>query len=482
MRTGGIGIQAYHCCEVLCAREGWGGLTGAEDSWHCFDAESKIARKEVTKYYHLSQGRPIRNRSGPDSRLPVSKEEKRGAGARTENGMQPSSMNSTAVGGEEYGKREQSTILHNGEPELTGSDARYRKAAKYRGVGGVKLREMSRAWRDCQADVKRERSENEPRPNIWIVLSSRAHLPRPATSFVDSVPLFAALSPDDGAHAPGPAARGRGGGAVLGHLSAGTRPRPAAPHLPRPSMLPPAPPRAPLTNAAATHPTIWPSPRRRPRHPHSPPPGLHPAGRGNTVSPSPPQRLGPHCLISLFDAGPMPEHPTTARRPLRFELSLFTAGEPRPFSGQLYEKGPYDLVLIVSIIMLSFLPLRSQRHACARARDADSLYAECHVPRQIGAGLVTLLARTTKQSTARCVLRVLERAGSAATDVTVRDKHGTPPEHRVTTSSVTQAARDVLRQGSAHLAVYYTYPNTSTVNTDISQRTALWRAPAAPNN
>ncbi|KAJ6535807.1 hypothetical protein DFH09DRAFT_1324866 [Mycena vulgaris] len=174
------------------------------------------------------------------------------------------------------------------------------------------------------------------------------------------------------------------------------------------------------------------------------PSGLRPAVAHATLARparAPPCWPRKHCF-------PLPPavHPATARRPLRFELSLFTAREPRPFSGQLYEKGPCDLAM--SIVMLSFLPPRSRRHVCAHAHDADSLCAECHVPRQIGAGLVALLARTTKRNTARCVLRVLEHAGSAATDVTLRDKRGTRPEHRVTTSSVTQAARGVLHQGS----------------------------------
>ncbi|KAJ6536694.1 hypothetical protein DFH09DRAFT_1401120 [Mycena vulgaris] len=148
-----------------------------------------------------------------------------------------------------------------------------------------------------------------------------------------------------------------------------------------------------------------------PRRPRSPPPRPTPAGCGNIVSS--PQRLGPyatpHHLLPLFHAAPALEHPTTTRHSLRLELSLFTVGEPRP------------------IVMLSFLPPWSRRHARARARDADSLRAECHVPRQIGAGLVALPARTAKRSAARCVLRFLERAGSAATYVIVRDKRGTSP-------------------------------------------------------
>ncbi|KAJ6531383.1 hypothetical protein DFH09DRAFT_1093237 [Mycena vulgaris] len=396
MRTGGIGIRVYHCCEVLCAREGWGGQANKEPEW-------------VTHGCLL-----VKKRNEGQEHAPR--------------------MNSTAVGGEEYEKWEQSTILHNGEQV----DRQQREIPE-----GCQVARRGR--RKVEGDESRLAGSPGGREEVEVVVVEEKEV---KTNHDQIFGLFYRHVPT----------------CLVLQLPLSTLFLSSLRSLPTTAPMPPAP--RPEDVAAGL---CW------------------------AISPlalvlAPPllislvPRLGPHSLISLFDAGPTPEHPATACRPLRFELSLFTAREPRPFSGQLYEKGPYNLVLIVSIVMLSFLPPRSRHHARARACDADSLCAECHVPRQIGAGLVTLLARTTKQSTARCVLRVLERAGSAATDVTVRDKRGMPPEHRVTTSSVTQAARGVLRQGSAHLAVYYTYPNTSTATTNISQRTALWRAPAAPNN
>ncbi|KAJ6550971.1 hypothetical protein DFH09DRAFT_1086282 [Mycena vulgaris] len=189
-------------------------------------------------------------------------------------------------------------------------------------------------------------------------------------------------------------------------------------------------------------------PAVRPCHPRSPRAGSTTAGGGNTVSPSSLQRLGPHRLLSLFHAGPAPEHPTTAHRPLRFKLSLFTAGEPRPFSGPLYEKGPCDLALLASVVMLSILP-------CPRG--LDSVHAPAPAMRTRYVQSATFPGKSVQASWPSW------RAPPS----------GALREHRVTTSSVTQAARGVLRQGSAHLAVYYTYPNTSTATTDILQRTAL---------
>ncbi|KAJ6461542.1 hypothetical protein DFH09DRAFT_1229018 [Mycena vulgaris] len=94
-------------------------------------------------------------------------------------------------------------------------------------------------------------------------------------------------------------------------------------------------------------------------------------------------------------------------------------------------------------------------------------------------------------------LRVLERTGSAASDIIVQDKHGMQPgtnffdsaaseERRVTTSSVTPAVPPPEQgcecEPTSSFSRLPRIVKTSTATANVSPRTALQRAPAALYN
>ncbi|KAJ6602783.1 hypothetical protein DFH09DRAFT_1301786 [Mycena vulgaris] len=121
------------------------------------------------------------------------------------------------------------------------------------------------------------------------------------------------------------------------------------------------------------------------------PSGLHPAARAQL-------------LITFFLSSTPPPHLSALPPPAAlFDSNSLPPGSPGRSRA--------------SSTPVTSRSLRERHHAELPA-------PECYVPRQIGAGLVALLARTTKRSAARGVLRVLEHAGSMATDVICR-KTGT---------------------------------------------------------